>query len=26
VWHEQMDADPGQRWFRSLVENVCAAL
>jgi DNA-binding transcriptional LysR family regulator len=26
VWHEQMDADPGQRWFRSLVESVCAAL
>jgi DNA-binding transcriptional LysR family regulator len=26
VWHEQMDADPGQRWFRSLVEKVCSSL
>jgi len=26
VWHEQMDGDPGQRWFRALIENVCAGL
>jgi DNA-binding transcriptional LysR family regulator len=26
VWHEQMENDPGQRWFRSLVKNVCGAL
>jgi DNA-binding transcriptional LysR family regulator len=26
VWHEQMDGDPGQRWFRALVESVCSTL
>jgi DNA-binding transcriptional LysR family regulator len=26
VWHEQMESDPGQRWFRALVESVCATL
>jgi DNA-binding transcriptional LysR family regulator len=26
VWHEQMENDPGLRWFRSVVENVCATL
>jgi DNA-binding transcriptional LysR family regulator len=26
VWHEQMEGDPGQRWFRALVESVCATL
>jgi DNA-binding transcriptional LysR family regulator len=26
VWHEQMDGDPAQRWFRALVESVCADL
>jgi hypothetical protein len=26
VWHEQMDGDPGQRWFRSVVKGVCARL
>jgi DNA-binding transcriptional LysR family regulator len=26
VWHEQMENDPGQRWFRSLVKSVCGAL
>jgi DNA-binding transcriptional LysR family regulator len=26
VWHEQMESDPGLRWFRSVVENVCATL
>ena len=26
VWHEQMEGDPGQRWFRALVESVCNTL
>jgi len=26
VWHEQMEGDPGQRWFRALIESVCATL
>jgi DNA-binding transcriptional LysR family regulator len=26
VWHEQLDADPGHRWLRSVIAEVCAAL
>ncbi|MET0591714.1 MAG: LysR family transcriptional regulator [Polyangiaceae bacterium] len=26
VWHDQMESDPGQRWFRALVETVAATL
>jgi DNA-binding transcriptional LysR family regulator len=26
VWHEQMNADPGHRWFRELVKDVSSAL
>lgn len=26
VWHEQLEADPGQRWFRELVRRVSAEL
>jgi DNA-binding transcriptional LysR family regulator len=26
VWHEQQHTDPGQRWLRSLIAEVCAEL
>jgi DNA-binding transcriptional LysR family regulator len=26
VWHEQLEADPGQRWFRELVQRVSGQL
>jgi DNA-binding transcriptional LysR family regulator len=26
VWHEQLENDPAQRWFRSVVRSVCATL
>lgn len=26
VWHEQMDADPGHRWLRSMIVDVCEEL
>lgn len=26
VWHEQLETDPGQRWFRELVGRVCHEL
>ncbi len=26
VWHEQLDADPAQRWFRALIAEVSAEL
>jgi DNA-binding transcriptional LysR family regulator len=26
VWHEQMENDPGERWFRSIVRGVCSTL
>jgi DNA-binding transcriptional LysR family regulator len=26
VWHEQLQTDPGQRWFRELVQRVCEKL
>jgi DNA-binding transcriptional LysR family regulator len=25
MWHERLDADPGHRWLRSLIAEVCAA-
>jgi DNA-binding transcriptional LysR family regulator len=26
VWHEQMDADPGHRWLRGTIREVCASI
>ena len=26
VWHEQLETDPAQRWFRELVQRVCKSL
>ncbi len=26
VWHPRLDADPGHRWLRGLVRDVCAAV
>lgn len=26
VWHDQLEADPAQRWFRELVQRVCQEL
>ena len=26
VWHEQLDRDPGHRWFRELIRDECRKL